>query len=157
MVVPKPAVEAWAATDTPAAEETPDNSTTTGAQPAPEAEAPSHDDALPEDTELVEAETGVGARGRNYGGGIITEPVRQYFRIEQYVAFRINIPHAIPIFHALHDRYPNSHEEFMREIIEANGIQLPELPAGQYYLYDPEAIDEDTEKPGVLMVARPRP
>ncbi len=47
----------------------------------------------------------------------------------------------------LNGRKPNSHEEFMEKIIKEGKINLPELPAGQRYVYDPEQ--------GQLMVERP--
>ena len=35
---------------------------------------------------------GVGAKGSKYGGGIITEPVRQYFCLREAAVFEIQIP-----------------------------------------------------------------
>ena len=93
------------------------------------------------------AEVGVGKKGRNYGGGIITEPIRQGFRLRQRVVF-LKIDYDMRIFKAAHERLPNSHEEFMEKIIKASNIPLPELPAGERFVYDPER--------GELMVERPR-
>ncbi len=94
--------------------------------------------APPPVTERIVAETGVGAKGRDYGGGVITEPVRQYFRVPQMAVFDIQIPHAMNLFKALHDnKAPASHDEFMKEIIDANQLQLPKLPPGEKYVYDP--------------------
>ncbi len=53
-------------------------------------------------------------------------------------AAQIQITQAINIFNALHDRYPKDHEEFMEQIIKANGITLPVLPGGVQYQYDVE-------------------
>lgn len=111
--------------------------------------------SIPENTQLVEAEAGVGARGRGYGGGIYTEPLRQRFLIEHRIIF-LNVERALQIFEAEHQRRPSSDEEFQSEIIEANDIQLPELPAGEYYVYDPNAVNDETGKTGMLMVARPQ-
>lgn len=98
--------------------------------------------------ERVVADTGVGAKGRDYGGGIITEPVRQYWRAPQMVAFDIQIPHAMNIYKGLHDNQgPASHEEFMKEIIEANQIKLPQLPPGEKYVFDPETQQLMVERP----------
>jgi hypothetical protein len=91
-----------------------------------------------DDDTFVEAKTGVGKKGRGYGGGIYTEPIRTMFRAEQWIVFDVQIPSAMKIFKGLNDRDPKSHEEFMKEIIEANSIELPELPAGQEYVYLPE-------------------
>lgn len=51
---------------------------------------------------------------------------------------KLGIDYQLKLFHALHDRYPDSHEEFMAEIIEANGVELPVLPGGKQYQYDVE-------------------
>jgi hypothetical protein len=104
--------------------------------------------AAPPPTERVVADTGVGAKGRDYGGGIITEPVRQYWRAPQMVAFDIQIPHAMNIYKALHDNQgPASHDEFMQEIIAANQIKLPQLPPGEKYVFDPQTQELMVERP----------
>src|SRR5688500_14141481 len=70
-------------------------------------------------TERVVADTGVGEKGCDYGGGIFTEPVRQYFRAPQMVVFDIEIPKAMSLFKATNDnKGPASHDEFMKRIIE---------------------------------------
>ncbi|HET6326094.1 MAG TPA: hypothetical protein VFG04_15560 [Planctomycetaceae bacterium] len=51
---------------------------------------------------------------------------------------KMNIEHAVDLFHAEHDRYPKDHEEFMTQIIKANQIKLPVLPGGAKYAYDVE-------------------
>ena len=43
---------------------------------------------------------------------------------------------------------PKTHDVFMKEIIGANSIELPELPEGERYIYDSEQ--------GELMVERPK-
>ena len=48
------------------------------------------------------------------------------------------IEHAVDLFHAEKGRYPKDLDEFMREIIKANQIRLPQLPAHQKYGYDAE-------------------
>jgi hypothetical protein len=47
----------------------------------------------------------------------------------------LQIQHAVNLYHALNDRYPADFEEFKREILDANGIRLPQLPAYQEYAY----------------------
>jgi hypothetical protein len=99
-------------------------------------------------TEQVKAEAGVGKKGRGYGGGLITEPVHQYFIIQDRVVFEIELPKTMDLYKASHDfKGPKTHEAFMKEIIEANSIKLPELPEGHRYVYDP--------KTETLMVERP--
>jgi hypothetical protein len=77
---------------------------------------------------------------------VISEPIRQKFRIEQRIVF-LNVKHALDLFRAENDRLPASHEEFMTKIVQEQGLTLPELPAGERYVYDPEV--------GELMVERP--
>ncbi|MEW4566900.1 hypothetical protein AB1L88_03445 [Tautonia sp. JC769] len=47
----------------------------------------------------------------------------------------LQIQHAVNLYQALNDRYPADFEEFKREILDANGIRLPQLPAYQEYAY----------------------
>lgn len=49
---------------------------------------------------------------------------------------KLEIEHAVRIFHALHGRYPRDYDEFMEKIILENGIRLPMLPADREYQYD---------------------
>ena len=42
---------------------------------------------------------------------------------------------------------PRSHEEFMERIIKENAIELPILPDGHRYRYDPESEDLLIERP----------
>lgn len=48
----------------------------------------------------------------------------------------LQIEHAVKLFQATNDRYPRDYDEFMAEIIKANNIALPKLPAYQKYAYD---------------------
>lgn len=89
------------------------------------------------------AEAGVGRRGQSLEdetgvGAAIAQPAKTLFDVEQRAVFDIKIPHAMQLYRATHGRKPQSHEAFMQEIIQANRIQLPELPEGQEYRYDPE-------------------
>jgi hypothetical protein len=52
------------------------------------------------------------------------------------IAFNIQLPKALVEFKAIHDRLPKSEEEFQKEIIEKYGIELPELPMGDRYVYN---------------------
>ncbi len=96
----------------------------------------------------VKAEPGVGKKGRGYGGGLITEPIHQNFLIRERLAF-LQVDQAMQLYKATNEHAPKSHEEFMEKIIKENRIPLPQLPAGERYLYDPK-----TEQ---LMVERPAP
>jgi hypothetical protein len=92
------------------------------------------------------AEVGVGVKGQGYGGGLVTEPIRTRFRVEERLNFD-QVTYALKLFEASEGRAPKSHEEFMEKIITANNISLPELPAGQSYVYDPEAKQLNVQVP----------
>jgi hypothetical protein len=125
----------------------PDNSEA----PAPkvEAKAPDAQPSTPDQrpgTVLENAKVGDGAKG-HYSEGMILTPVATMFRAEEMIAFKIQIPQAMQYYKAEHEHAPKTHEEFMKKIIQDNHIELPELPEGQRFLYDPK-----TEQ---LMVERP--
>jgi hypothetical protein len=119
------------------------------AAPAPTTTAPSAPRTSPQPkTEQVAAGVGVGKKGHGYGGGIVTEPVHQYFTVKERLAFEVQVPKALQLYKAEHDnKGPATQAAFMKDIVEANSIPLPELPAGHRYLYDP--------KTETLMVERP--
>ncbi len=87
--------------------------------------------------DLEKATTGVGAQGRGYGLGMVTTPVASYFAAQQSIVFKIQIPSGMNTFKAYNNRFPKSAEEFQKEILDPANITLPELPAGEYYNYDP--------------------
>lgn len=104
-------------------------------------------DAETADENLTVAKPTDAKRGQGYGGGILTEPLRQNFLIRHRIAF-MRLEGAMRDFKILNDRLPNSHEEYMEKIVGSNGIALPELPTGEEYVYDP--------KRGELMIRRPQ-
>jgi hypothetical protein len=124
-----------------------------GASEAPAEAMPAEDGAAPAaapgSTDEV-AQVGVGAKGQNYGGpGLVTTPIEAYFRAEERIAFEVQIPKAMQLYKAEHnDKGPKTQEEYMNIIIKENGVQLPELPEGEEYFYDPA-----TEQ---LMVRHPK-
>jgi hypothetical protein len=99
-------------------------------------------------TVVQKAEMGVGQKGRDYGTGPVAKPAAAYFAARERIAFDIQIPHAMNLFKSVEGRTPKSHEEFMEKIVRANQIQLPKLPEGHRYVYDP--------KQEQLMVERPK-
>ena len=98
--------------------------------------------------ELAKAEKGVGVKGQGYGGGIITEPIHQYFNIQQDIDFKM-IEYDLKNYKALHERYPKDWAEFKKEILEPGNRLLPELREGENYYFD--------GKKGELFVQRPDP
>ncbi|MDR0704180.1 MAG: hypothetical protein LBF88_04255 [Planctomycetaceae bacterium] len=106
------------------------------------------------ETELVKADVGAGKKG-HYGqtGGeqvsdIITVPIATMFRAKEMIAYRNQVPHALQIYKAMHEnKGPETHEEFMKDVIQANNIPLPQLPEGQEYIYDPATEQLMIKKP----------
>jgi len=144
----EPAAEDPAAAD-PAAEPAPEAAPAEpAAEEAPAEEMPAEPAAEGGTTE--KAAVGVGRKGRDYGPGIITTPIAQYFRTGDRIAFEIQIPKAMSLYKVEHnDKGPKTHAEFMKVIVEENGVELPELPEGDEYVYEPE-----TEE---LLVKHPAP
>jgi hypothetical protein len=93
------------------------------------------------------AEVGMGRKG-HYGQGFIMTPLSTFWRTKEMVAYRVQVPEALKLYKATNGYYPKTQEEFVREILTPNGIKLPELPQGHFYVYDPEK--------GELQVARPQ-
>lgn len=111
------------------------------ANPAPPAGATAAEQHAPPkpDENLQKAEAGVGAQGKDYGGGVlmapITTPVREYFGMRERVNFDM-IKHDMDIYFNINNRYPKNWDEFQKEIIEPGNRELPELPKGDEYVYD---------------------
>lgn len=89
------------------------------------------------------ATAGVGKKGQKLDQHsdmqkIISGPAAALFRVEQKAVFDIKIPHALNLYKATNGHFPKTHEDFMREIVEFNRIELPELPAGAVYRFDSE-------------------
>ncbi|MBC7853111.1 MAG: hypothetical protein IAF94_06725, partial [Pirellulaceae bacterium] len=97
----------------------------------------------------VKAGVGSGKKGRSLDKheGIIVTPAKTLFAAKEKIKFEIEIPHALNLFKAYEGFAPKSHEEFMEKIIKANMIQLPELPEGHKYVYDPMLETLMVEKP----------
>ncbi|MBN2021898.1 MAG: hypothetical protein JW809_03825 [Pirellulales bacterium] len=119
-------------------------------QAAPEATAP----ARPAPPTVQEpAGVGMGAKG-HYGPGIITTPTSIYWRAQDRLAI-MQIVHAMQLYVATHGEPPKTHDEFMEKIVKEGAIQLPTLPDGETYLYDPTQV-KLPDNTG-LMVQRPAP
>jgi hypothetical protein len=103
-----------------------------------------------QEIEMVQekAEVGVGEKGRELGAGLVSTPVKAYFLTKERIVFEIQIPKAMQLFEAEKNRKPQSHDEFMEQIIKFNAIPLPRLPPDSRYIYDPET--------GELMVEHPK-
>jgi hypothetical protein len=107
------------------------------ATPDSQAIADSSADAGP-DEPLILAPVGPqdARRGKSIaGGGIITEPIRQNFLIRHRIAF-LQLKNNEKLYQASEGRMPESHDEYMTEIVEKGGVRLPELDPGWDYYYD---------------------
>ncbi|MGH8570124.1 MAG: hypothetical protein ACREXU_19490, partial [Gammaproteobacteria bacterium] len=65
---------------------------------------------------------------------------------KEKIAFEIQVPAAVNYYKGEHGYAPRSHEEFM-ELMKAQNIELPELPPGHRYVYDPETEELMVERP----------
>ncbi|MEN6457642.1 MAG: hypothetical protein ABFC63_01820 [Thermoguttaceae bacterium] len=113
----------------------------------PEKKASPAPAAKPAEPAREKAQVGVGEKGRDYPAGMYAP--KTYWAIKETLAFDVQIPKAMQLFKATEGRAPKDHAEFMERIIKEGMIQLPELPAGDRYEYDPK-----TEE---LMVAHGMP
>jgi hypothetical protein len=100
--------------------------------------------------QLLKAKKGVG-KWKPYQPGLVTTPLNAYFSTRERMAFN-QIVHSLKLFHAQHGRKPKDFAEVEKEIIKPAAITLPELQAGDQYVYMP---DEGPD--GALMVMRPMP
>ncbi len=98
---------------------------------------------------MEKAQVGSGDKGRGYSPGIIATPVATYFAARERIMFEITIPDYIRAYKFEHDfKGPKTNEEFMEKIIKKNDIQLPTLPPGHTYMYDPKEEQLMVVKPG---------
>jgi len=69
----------------------------------------------------------------------VTDPVTGPLEILKKVRIQLpslQIEHALNLYNATEGNYPKTHEEFMTQIIQANRLALPQLPADLQYQYD---------------------
>ena len=96
---------------------------------------------------------GTGSMGN--GGAMRAPVVGAYFGIQQRLAFD-QAQRGLNDFKTLNGDYPRTHEQYWKEVIEANLISLPELPEGEEYYYDYEAA-KSTRGEEALFVVKPKP
>lgn len=88
---------------------------------------------------LKKAQVGAGKKGHYGGQGIVKTPVSVYFRAQERITFNAVIPKNMQLYKSTHNnKGPATHKEFMEEIIKKGMVDLPELSAGERYLYDPK-------------------
>jgi hypothetical protein len=94
-----------------------------------------------DDTTRIVAQPGVGEKGNYESKGYISTLIHLRFQATDPIVFA-QVKRGINDYHILNQRYPKSHEEFWKEVIEANNIRLPELAEGEKYEYDPKKAEE---------------
>lgn len=93
-----------------------------------------------------QATSALTAKGK-YTVDIALTPVSAYFTVKDQVVFQFQIPKALEYYELANGRKPRTYEEFQREVIEKNRIQLPELPPTHRYFYDPDTAALMVEHP----------
>lgn len=93
-----------------------------------------------------QATSALTAKGK-YTVDIALTPVSAYFTVKDQVVFQFQIPKALEYYELANGRKPRTYEEFHREVIEKNRIQLPELPPTHRYFYDPDTAALLVEHP----------
>jgi hypothetical protein len=113
------------------------------AEPAPVAQAAAAQYTAPEEIRATDPR-----RGRVFHNqpGYLNAVFSARFTAENSLTFD-KVKHATDLYEATNGYKPKSHEEFMREIIDANYIELPELRDGYEYWYNAEE--------GELMMRKP--
>ena len=105
-----------------------------GGPPAALVAAPPQD---PVEHKASEDYTKKGMKGAELGSGLVSTPAAVYLRIPDRLVFD-QVHHALDLYRASNGELPKTHDDFMREIIEANNLKLPELPEGSRYVYRPQ-------------------
>ena len=113
-----------------------------GCQPV--AETANNEPVVTQPLPAQRATAGVGKQGEklqahNQTQKIISGPAGQLFQVRQRAIFDIQIPQALQLYKATNGRAQRSHDEFVREILQANNLVLPELRAGMVYQFNTEA------------------
>ena len=92
---------------------------------------------------------GMGEKGRGYGGDMITMPVKAMWTAKEKIVLD-QMHHAMELYKASEGHAPKTEKEFMEKIIKENHLQLPTLPAGHRYVYDPSTEELMVERPNNL-------
>jgi len=100
-------------------------------------------------SDFVPAQAGVGIKGRSLDPheGIIVTPAKTLFTARERIVFEIAIPQSLNLYKASNGQAPATHDEFMQKIVLEQNIQLPQLPAGHRYVYDPQTEQLLVERP----------
>jgi len=83
-------------------------------------------------------QVGDGRKGHYGRMSIFDAPISSFFRTKENLTYNVQIPHAMNLYKATNGRAPQSHDEFWREIIQANNLKMPDLKDGCHYEYNPQ-------------------
>jgi hypothetical protein len=73
--------------------------------------------------------------------------VATLFVARDRITFEIQIAGAMKNYKAVNGSAPKTQEEYMEKIIKEHGVKLPQLPAGERYVYIPEKEELFVERP----------
>ena len=96
------------------------------------------------------AQVGDGRKGHYEEFGrmsIFSHNIGTMYRMQEKLTYEVSIPHAMNLYKATNDRAPRTHEEFWREIIQANNLKMPELKEGCRYEYNPQTEELEVVYP----------
>jgi hypothetical protein len=110
-------------------------------EPAPPPPERAHGEILGRRTQDIRPSTPEATQGTVVAGSRITarDPITLQGNAYVVAIGQIatgHIKHAMDLYQAENGRYPANYDEFMTQIIKANNIALPVLPAYQEYFYD---------------------
>lgn len=71
------------------------------------------------------------------GSGMLVTPLKAGIKAEQDIK-QITVDYALTLYNASEGRYPESHEEFMADIVEYNNIELEQLKEPYEHWYNAE-------------------
>jgi hypothetical protein len=101
-------------------------------------------------TEIVKAEAGVGKQGQSLDEyeGVVVTPVKSLFAAKQRAFFEIEFPHNYNIWKQSND-VPKDYDDLKARFLDPLGLtaKMPELPAGQRYVWDAEKEELQVERP----------
>jgi hypothetical protein len=101
--------------------------------------------AAPVQEKASEDLTKKGIAAKDIGKGVLATPTSTFLRIQDKAVF-LSLESAMNLYKGEHGELPKTHDAFMRDIIQANNIKLPELPDDSQYIYMPDK--------GELMIER---
>lgn len=77
----------------------------------------------------------VGTKGKN-ASGYLSTVVSQKYRVEDRLNLQV-LNYNLKLYKATNGQYPEDFEQLTSEIIIPFKVEMPELPAGAHYEYDP--------------------